>query len=73
MEQSNQNTSQAKHELCVIKVLFPVVSAEEAFSIKTGIENLVCGIQESRIEFTTKTMYGSLPTPNSLNPPMPAL
>ncbi len=68
----NEKAGQIKTELCIIKVMFPVNSDEKAFSIKRGIDSLLSDINDSRVEFTIKTIYGippNIPLPANFIPP----
>ncbi len=69
MDTPKQNDAQTKTQICIIKVIFPVDSDENALGIKNGIDNLISGIEGSRADFSIKTMFGNPPLPAGFKPP----
>ncbi|MBA7678321.1 hypothetical protein ES703_86594 [subsurface metagenome] len=72
MDNSNQSGNPVKTEMCVVKIVVPVQSDENAFNLKHGIDNLVSTVDNARVDFTIKTMYGippNLPLPANFTPP----
>jgi len=56
---------QSKNEVCLIRIVFPVASDEQALNIKNQIDNSIKDIEGARSEFSLKTAHGLLPTPMS--------
>lgn len=72
METPKNSLTPDKTQLCIIKIIFPVTSDEVALGVKSGIDSIVSPIENSRLEFTIKSMYGippNMPLPANFSPP----
>ncbi|MBA7526368.1 hypothetical protein ES705_18530 [subsurface metagenome] len=65
MQEPNEQTTQpkAKLEVCTIRIMFPVVSDEQAINCKKKIKEILSDIPEVNTQFSLMDMPANLPPP----------